>query len=453
MKKTLIIAVICCLTTLFSGTVFAQDVQNQLSRYVTSQLNNSDQNDIAKSSDNEEDTTDQSYEELKAALQRIIENKSYENPEIAKDVTCYITESAKFSASGKMDSWEQKRSELFKYVQDSNWRTGKNISEADRAFWNTIQEILYGLIKDTARVAGCDRIFDLLEEEEINKYENKESIQVAIATVETNISDALHNDDHAINKLYIDIQRNAFNVLGLNRVDFNKISAQYPEVKYLFEDMYTFFKWRNDLRNNSAAYALNENNIDVEFHLAATTNSFFAFWELANIAKSEMRNATENNENDLSTLSVTAERDSMKLFDSYARQALYFGRIWNGMQRYAVKRGLLPETLDPKRGARKNVIKKAIKDSFDKLTDAEVLSVLDDVRAYYAEARAISEKYWKEWASKQDEKKLQENLKQMLQKIEQITDSLNIKVEQDTLNANTLQLDTFDADTLNVNNQ
>lgn len=175
---------------------------------------------------------------------------------------------------------------------------------------------------------------------------------------------------------------------------------------FLFEDMYTFFKWRYDLRNASAAYALNENNIDVEFHLASTTNSFFAFWELANIAKSEMRNASNNAENDLSTLSVAGERDAMKLFESYARQALYFGRIWNGMQRYAVERGLLPKDLDPKRGARKCVIKRSIKESFDKLNNEEVLAVLNDVRNYYTEARNISERYWKEWVSKQDEEKL-----------------------------------------------
>ncbi len=432
MKKFFLIAFIVCFMTIFNNPVFAQEIQNQLSRYVTSQLNNSDKEDINDLSI-EEDTSNQSYEELKSALQRIIDSKSYENPEIAKDLSGYITESAKFSSTGKLDSWEQKRSELFKYVQDSNWRTGKNISKADKAFSDTLKEIAYGLIKDTARVIGWDRLFDLLEQESINKYENNESVQVAIATVESNISDAIHSGEHTINELYIDIQHNAFTLLGLNHVDFNKVSAQYPEVKFLFEDMYTFFKWRYDLRNANTSYQLNENNIDVKFHLASVTNSFFAFWELANIAKSEMRNAADKEENNLNTLSVTAERDNMKYFEMYARQALYFGRIWNGMQRYAVNRGILPENLNPERGAGKNYIKENIKESFDKLNNDQVSSTLDDIRNYYDQARTISEKYWKDWAKKQDEAKVRDHLKQLLEQVEQITDTLNIKQSADNL--------------------
>ncbi|MCR5504184.1 MAG: hypothetical protein K6E94_01200 [Elusimicrobiaceae bacterium] len=209
--------------------------------------------------------------------------------------------------------------------------------------------------------------------------------------------------------------------------DFKKVTEQYPEVKFLFEDMYTFFKWRYELRDKNNSYKLNENNINVKFRLSASTNSFFAFWELANIAKSTMRHAADNKDNDLTNLTVSAERDNMEIFENYARQALYFGRIWNGMQRYAVKKGAIPENLNPKRGARKKAIKRAIKSSFKDLNNEQIANVLDEVRNYYVSARKVSESYWSNWVKKQKNNKVQANLDKMLEQIQQITDNLTIE--------------------------
>lgn len=427
MKKLFLFAFIVCLIGIFYSPVFAQEVQNKLNRYVTSQLTDEDKTDAITSTSLEEDETDEmTLEQLKKALQKLA-NSNGDLPEISKDLSGYITGNALSSATGEINAWEKRRSELYKYVQSSNWITGKDISDGDRAFRETLSTIAVGLIKQLARKWGCDLMFDRMEEKSNNAYENSEDIQVAAATVAANLNDALHSDDHTVNTLYIDIQHNAFNILGMSFTDFKKVSTQYPEVKFLFEDMYTFFKWRYELRDKNNSYKLNENNINVKFRLSSTTNSFFAFWELANIAKSTMRHAADNKDNDLTNLTVSAERDNMEIFENYARQALYFGRIWNGMQRYAVKRGVLPENLNPERGARKKTIKRAIKSSFKDLNNEQVANVLDEVRNYYVSAREVSENYWSNWVKKQKNNKVQANLEEMLEQIQQITDNLTIE--------------------------
>lgn len=435
MKNLFIAVTTICLAGILAAPAPAQDLQNQLNRYVTSQLSDDEKASFAQSSE-EKMPEDAIYREIESMLRSLLETNTCPLPEVAQDLTQYIKEEAFFSATGQLNGWEQKRSELYRYIQNSNWRTGKNISNADRAFRETLQTIFFGLFKQLAQLCGWDRLLDRLEQEAINRYENNEEIQIAIATVAANISDATHEENHTVNDLYNDIQHNAFTLLTINSVDFNKLTAAYPEVKFLFDDMYTFFKWRYDLRNTDESYKLNENNIHVEFRLAASTNSFFAFWELANIAKAEMRNAAENSENrgnNLITLTVSDERDNMRLFETYANEALYFGRVWNGMQEYAVKRGILPENLDPKRGARKNSIKKSIENSFNGLSNEQILSILDNVRNYYASAREISENYWNEWATRQNEQQIQEYLQGLLQKIEQAADSLSTQQNIDSL--------------------
>ncbi|MBR4592837.1 MAG: hypothetical protein IKO35_06485 [Elusimicrobiaceae bacterium] len=417
MKKLFLTAGLACLMGLVTSPVFAQNAQSQLNRYVTSQLTADEKATIAQLPSESE--AELSEEEIRSILEKIISDNACPWPEVAQDLTNYITESAVFGATGQLTDWELKRSELYSYVQSSNWRTGKNISDADRSFRKTLRTIAFGLVKEAAQLCGWDRILDRLEQEAINKYENNETIQNTVAAVTANISDAVNSEDHTIESLYKDVQHNAFTLLSLNHVDYQKLKKAYPEVEYLFEDLYTFFKWRYELREADSSYKLNENNINVEFRLASSTNSFFAFWELANVAKSEMKNAVSNNSSTLTTLTVSDERDNMQLLASRAKQALYFGRVWNGMERYAVKRNILPKTLDPEHGARKASIKKAIKISFDPLSDEEILNILTDIRSHYASARSISEKHWGKWASEklaqQKRRQIQKKLKALLQ--------------------------------------
>ncbi len=396
MKKILI--TVFCLISL-SIPSLAQDVKDKLDRYVKSQLTTTDKSEIANLPETETQPN-LTLEEIKNILTKIANDSETCNlPNIAQDLNDYIIEEATFSVMGEANSWEKKRSELYRYVRSSNWRTGKNISEADREFIKTLTNITVGLLKQAAQLCGWDRVLDRLEQAAINKYENNEQIQNAVATVKANISDALNNDDHTLETLYTAVQHNAFTLLSMNYVDYKKLSNAFPEVKFLFEDLYTFFKWRYDLRTNDASYRLNENNINVKFRMAAATNSFFAFWELANIAKAEIKRAVEDEEDNLTTLTVSDERDSMELFDAYAKQALYFGRLWNGMQRYGVEKGYLPETLNPKRGARKNTIKKDINRSLDQLDKDNLLNVLGNVRENYNNARSVAEEYWNNWLS------------------------------------------------------
>jgi len=435
MKKILITAFIACVIGVLPNTVLAQNLQEQMSRYINSDLNDADKQTIAQTkNENIEDEEIQnfSYEEIKTLLQSIVKEGSCDLPYAAQDLSFYITEKSLSSATGEISTWEKRRSELYTYVKSSNWRTGKNISDADREFRKTINTIFFGLIKEAARLCGYDRILDRLEQESLNKQNNNEDIQVAIATVENNIANAFEDENLTINALYREIQHNAFVLLGISNVDYTKLIKEFPEVKFLFNDMYTFFKWRYELRNSNQAYKLNENNINVSFRTAAATNSFFAFWELANIAKTEMRISANNTNDKLTTLSVSGERDNIKLFDAYAKQALYFGRMWNGMQHYAVKKEILPKTLDPKRHGGSSSLKKEIKNSFKNLDNGQILSVLNHIRAYYTNAREVSENYWIKWSAKQKSLQIKNRWENLLQQIQKATENDTLNIKQDS---------------------
>ena len=430
MKKIFIATLIAGIAGLLPNTGFSQNLQEQINRYVTSQLTEKETQEVPQA-DNEK-TQDVNYEEIRALLQSLIDTQTCPSPEVMQNLTYYITEKALSSATGEVSEWEKKRSELYRYIRSSNWLTGKDISEADREFRETLNTMFFGLIKEAARACGYDRILDRLEEEAMNKEENNESIQVAIASVENNIANAFDEENHTVNVLYNEVQHNAFILLGISDVDYKRLITAFPEVKFLFEDMYTFFKWRYELRNTDPAYKLNENNIYVSFHTATSTNSFFGFWELANIAKLEIKAAASSNKEVQHTLTVAEERDNIQFFDAYAKQALYFGRIWNNMQHYAVKKEILPESLDPKWPGNRCAIKKAVNNSFKDLSDEQILDVLNNVRAYYVNAREISEPYWNNWLTQQKELQVRENLENLRQQIQQTIDNDTLNIRQDS---------------------
>ena len=96
-------------------------------------------------------------------------------------------------------------------------------------------------------------------------------------------------------------------------------------------------------------------------------------------------------------MDVLNERDSMMLFKSFATRSLYFGRIWNGMQRYAVKHEALPQAANPKRGAQKANIIQTINNDLDLLSNQQIVQTLDRIRTDYNQTRKFSEEQWQKW--------------------------------------------------------
>lgn len=388
MKKHIAISLL--LLSCAFGTVQAQNAAVQLNNYISHKTDAAAQQEIDQ--ETLETDTNLSTKDIQAAVDEVCSL-----PDPVSDVKEYVTDNAQFTATGKLNAWEKKRAELYRYVQGSNWHTWKNISDGDRRFVETLKTICFGLIKETAAACGYDRIIDRLEQKAINEYENNQEVQNAVQAVLSDISDAANNEKHTADAMYVQVQHNAFILLLMNYVDYKKLVAQYPEVDFLFDDLYTFFKWRADLRTYDPAYKLNENNINVAFRHAVSTNSFFGWWELTNIAKMEMRNAVESGSHRLNTQTISDERDGMKSFEAYAKRARYFGRLWNGMQRYAVQKKILPKVRNPKRGAGRVSIREAIKDSFAPLTNEQVLSTLTDIRHHYITERTRAEKVWQKW--------------------------------------------------------
>ena len=320
--------------------------------------------------------------------------------ETAKDVKSYITEMAEYAITGNVNSWEHKRRLLYRYVQDSNWLTKKDISRADHAFMELLKTLAGGLFEYAFEALGWDLIGDRMRQKAINEYESNEQVQYIAKSVANDISDLMDADEHTVDALYIKIQHNAFELLTLNYVDFCKVVAAYPEVGFLFDDLYMFFKWRFDLRTFSSSYAENENNIDLAIRKSAASNSFLAWWELANTAKEAIRWSIMSDQQQVSTQNATTERDNIDFFKSYAKRSLYFGRLWNGIQRYAVKqRQALPNQLNPKRGAFKGKIKRSINKDMQAFSNEQVVDVLTDIRARYVSARIETEAAWEQWVT------------------------------------------------------
>ena len=337
-------------------------------------------------------------------------------PEIVSDVHDYIKDQGKYASVGKLDSWEAKRIELFSLIQNSNWYTRKGISEADKHLLETVKTVFFGLIKEAANALGWDFIFDRLEQKTINNDETNELVKYAIQNANQDIKDLANEDDHSLHEMYIQVQHNAFNLVLMNHLDYQKLVKAYPEVEFLFEDLYTFFKWRSELNAYEPGYKLNENNIHVEFRNAEATNSFFAWWELASIAKVCMRQAVEQGKQFSSNFSSTDERDSMGLYDAYAGRALYFSRVWNGLQRYAVNHKALPRTLYPKRGAFKIKIRQQINKDLQGFSNEQMVQMLDEIRADYVQTRRATEQEWNQWLEEQIQTQQQQETQQELEK-------------------------------------
>ena len=332
MNKKMYQLVAVFIACLLATPIFAKTATRSLSDYVkgqvkTTQLTNPDNTPVEPEPD--EELAIPSQQELEKMVSKA--DRCFLSPH-QQDLSDYIAELGLETATGKASPWEKRRAQLYQYVQSSDWHTGKNISDADRSLVETLKTIAFGLIKEVLSLCGWDMFLDRIEQQAINAYENNEQIQYATQMIEADISDALTSEKHTLDELYIKVQHNAFNLLTMNSVDFKKLIKTYPEIEYLFDDLYIFFKWRYDLRTFDPAYKLNENNINVKFRKATRTNSFFAWWELSNMARTEIRNSVEAGKDKPTTFDIADERDSMDFFKTFATRGLYFGRIWNGMQ-------------------------------------------------------------------------------------------------------------------------
>ena len=331
-----------------------------------------------------------------------------------EDLTAYFDDNERISATGLLSEFERKQQELAAYIKNCDWRTKKNLSKRDRAFVSSLIN-LGKLALMWADLAGLDGIMDSLESWAHDKDDNRYASAKEAFSVANDIFEAVNGEDHAIDNLYVKIQHNAFFVVLINAQDFKKVATKYPEVAYLFDDLYTYFRWRYEMRVRDSDYALNEDNINVVFRTATYINSFLGWWELANVVKSEMALAATHPGDNTSLIPFTSrnreeERNNIKgIFGARARSARYFGRVWNNMQDYAAKeRNMMgiPDEEQTERGidsvpspvrGRKMSVRRNVFNALEPLSDQEVYQAFADMRTHYVDVRMRSERIWQQY--------------------------------------------------------
>jgi len=436
MKKLMLLAVICCL----SLPVLAQNTTYTLSEYVHGDLIDAD---VATIGNEPMPQPNISVDEIAEYVAQTIKQKltlskqtpqqdenpntdeknfNIESDSTAEDVLEFIADEKQYDITGELGEWEQKRADTYKYVQESDWLTGLMISQGDWRLVRKIFDQLVGITDEVLHIMGMDTIKDEIDKAVLDMQEGnaKELLQNA-SEVTTNIIEASASQESAIDTHYVKVQHNAFRLLVMNSGDFRKLIAKYPETTFLLDDLYTFFKWRHDLREIDKSYSLNENEFASTFWSATRTNSFFGWWELAIWAKKETRNAAAQNLSVPNTRDQDKENHSMRILKHRARNARYFGRKWNGLQRYAVNHKMLPKELYPKRGAGLGSIKRSINRDLQGKTQEEVLFQLDTIRNTYVETRQETEQAWQEWLNarqQQKEQLMKEKLLELLPKPE-----------------------------------
>ncbi len=331
-----------------------------------------------------------------------------------EDLEAYFDDNELVSATGMLSEFNRKQQELAFYIKNSDWRTWKNLSKRDRAFITNL--ISMGkLALAWADLAGLDGVMDSFESWANDRDDNQYSSAKEAFSVANDIVEAIYGEDHIVDDIYTRIQHNAFFVVLINAEDFKRVATKYPEVAYLFDDLYTYFRWRYELRVRDSDYALNEDNINVVFRTATRINSFLGWWELANVAKSEMALAASNPDDNTALVPFTSrnreeERYNIRgIYGSRARSARYFGRVWNNMQDYAAKeRKMMDISADeeaergidsvpsPVRG-RKCSVRKEVFNSLESLSDQEVYQAFTDMRNHYVDVRIRSERVWQQY--------------------------------------------------------
>lgn len=328
---------------------------------------------------------------------------------LQEDLEAYFTNNELLSSFGDMSAFDQRQEELAFYILNSDWYTGKGLSQGDKA-------LIIGLVKLAQAFLGWLNL-GMLDSAEASLMDKTNNQGDAVDPI-SNILESAAGENHDVDKLYIKIQNNAFHVVLLNQVDFEKVVRKYPEVGFLFDDLYTFFRWRYEMRIRNEKYRLNENNIYHIMHSSTRINSFFGWWELANVAKWFMANTIKENNVSKGLYPFTMktyeeEKNNLKVdYKASARDARYFGRVWNTMQHYAAKKRHMDKLTDaqrqqgigivlsPKRWFKFSV-RRAVYKSLKGLSDKEVYDELVSVRKQYVVMRARSEKKWQEFMQTQ----------------------------------------------------
>lgn len=394
---------------------------NRFEKYFSGNLSREAENVITHEGSEEDNESDilpleQMKQEFDQAVRADIQDlrneqnqqkQQVKKPEPQEDLETYFLDNEILSALGEITTFDQRQKYLACYVARSNFRTGKGLSEGDHA-------VVLGFIKLAQAALSYFNIpaLDLLEGNILDKVDSKQGLAKESMAVANNILEAAKSENHAVDYLYKQIQHNAFFVLVLNKTDYKKVLIKYPEVGFLFEDLYTFFSWRYEMCKREPDYCSNEDQIHNVMSNAIHINSFLGWWEIANEAKEEMaesvRDTEETGLDPFTPYTAAVESKNMRnIYLPHRNNARYFGRIWNNMQKYAGKeRGMQNMTKEeaeakglgtvpvPVRGFLPSV-RRFVYDSLKNLTDQEVYQSLLSIRKEYVTMRARSEKEWK----------------------------------------------------------
>ena len=410
--------------------VAAASVNTQLDHYFSRQLTSEDVNVIlrdAQTPDAEEtDDLDVSRQEAEKSIAKEVkrvreldkqnQQKPDNRPDPQRDLETYFLDNEILSSIGELSAFENRQQELAAYIRNSDWKTHQQLSQGDRA-------LALGLLAITKFLFSwiSGGLLDKWEAKEKDLLDDKHGLAKEALAVSNDILEASKSENHAVDYLYKKIQNNAFYVVILNQTDFKKVITKYPEVAFLFEDLYTFFRWRYELRARESNYRLNEDEINKKMATATRVNSFLGWWELANVAKWEMATSVKDTSDQetmrpFSSKTFEEEQRSLKgVYDPRSRNAAYFGRVWNNMQKYAAKERKMQD-LSNKEAAEKGVgtviipvrgfkpsIRKTVYKSLENLSDQEVYASLLSIRKQYVEVRVRSEKIWQEFYKNQVE--------------------------------------------------
>ena len=417
MKK--IISLVLCFLMVFSylpvsaqnPTTGNENLTQKFTRYFEKKLSQEDKLAV-----------DEELQELEKEIQEAQAQRKKTEPEV--DLKDYFDDYGHISEFNTPDEFSFKQQELFYYIRNSDWRTWKHLSQRDRKFTQDLINIAKFFLS-LVDIAGLDKAMDSLEAYEMDRMDDSHDAEKQILDAANDILEASSGEVHAVDSLYTKIQHNAFYVVLLNKVDYDKVVKKYPEVKFLLDDLYTYFRWRYELRSRDQKYKLNEDNINVMFRTATYINSFLGWWELANVAKGEMVQAVRT-EDDSSLRPFTLktyseERNNLKqTFASPAGRARYFGRVWNNIQDYAAKErkmagiseeeaaargvGSVPKPVRGRKAGVRREVYKALQD----LSDKDVYATLLSVRKAYVDMRIASEEVWKKFVKEQLEPAIKE---------------------------------------------
>ena len=362
-----------------------EEEKNEASGEIDSMVDEANQSNSSKSASAKEKSTASQAKSSKTKEKRLSKEEKRQ---------------AAIAQKEKELQWEKLRNELDHYVADSYWITWKWESVGDVQMALAITRLGFIPVRIATAVFGASSLSDGLEDW-ITKIILKERGTKLFAL----------SPSHKMESLYVRIQYNAFNLLRISTEDYFDLIKEYPEVEYLFDDLYTFFKWRSHLHGYYAEYAATTNkdlakvyetyseatdnnesfysyllkNADKKilaeylqapndyryneyflykiFQRAVRRNSFLAWERLSRIAKQQMLQAIEKKAALLTTQTAEQEEISLQDYAFQAYNALEDGRKWNGYQRYAAwHNNALPLAMNPRLGAgialRKEIEKK-----------------------------------------------------------------------------------------------